>query len=69
MLAREAPLHGLDAAGIGAGGDDAQIGARLFQRARIDVGLGGSILDGGHLLGPWASASRRKTQIVITRRL
>jgi hypothetical protein len=48
--AGQAPLHGVRPAGIGAGGDDAEIGARLFQRLRIDVGLGGRLLDVGHLL-------------------
>jgi hypothetical protein len=38
------------AAGIGTAGDDAEIGARLFQRLRIDVGLGGRLLDVGDLL-------------------
>jgi len=40
-LAGQAPLHRLHAAGTAAAGDDAEIGARLFQRLRIDVGLGG----------------------------
>src|SRR5262249_9754678 len=30
----KAPLHRHDATGIAAGGDDAEIGARLFERAR-----------------------------------
>ncbi|HKR92824.1 hypothetical protein [Novosphingobium sp.] len=30
--ARQAPLHRLHAAGIGAAGDDAEVGARLLQR-------------------------------------
>jgi hypothetical protein len=51
LVAGEAPLHRLRPAGIGAGGDDAEIAARLLQRRRIDVGLGGRFLDGGHLLG------------------
>src|SRR5262249_47771186 len=45
VSAREAPLHRLHAAGIGAAGDDAEIGARLPERLLIDVGLGGSILN------------------------
>jgi len=28
---------------IGAAGDDAEVGARLFERLRIDVGLGGRL--------------------------
>jgi hypothetical protein len=36
-------------AGIGAAGDDAEIGTRLLQRLRIDVGLFGRILDVGRL--------------------
>src|SRR5262249_40211911 len=43
--ARKAPLHRVRAAGIGAGGDDAEIGARLLERAhrcgpRADGGRG-----------------------------
>jgi len=49
--AGQAPLHRLHAAGVAAAGDDAEIGARLFERLRIDVRLGGRFLDGGHLLG------------------
>ena len=45
-LAWQAPLHRLRAAGVGAAGDDAEIGARLFERLRIDMGLGGRLLDG-----------------------
>jgi hypothetical protein len=30
-------------AGIGAAGDDAEVGARLLKRVRIDVGLGGRL--------------------------
>jgi hypothetical protein len=41
--ARQAPLHRLHAAGIAAAGDDAEFDARLFERARIDVGLGGRL--------------------------
>jgi hypothetical protein len=37
-----APLHGLHAPGIAAAGDDAEIGARLLQCGRVDVGLRGS---------------------------
>jgi hypothetical protein len=40
---RQAPLHGHHAAGIAAAHDDAEIGARLVQRLRIDVGLGGRL--------------------------
>ena len=41
----------LHAAGIAApGGDDAEVGARLFERLLIDVGLGGCLFDGGHPL-------------------
>ena len=39
----QAPLHGLHAAGVGARSDDAEVGARLFERLRIDVGLGGRL--------------------------
>src|SRR5215831_21413643 len=49
--AGQAPLHRLHAAGIAAGGDDAKLGARLFERARIDVGLGGGLLDVARMLG------------------
>ena len=45
------PLHRHDAAGIAAGGDEAEVGAGLRERVRIDVGLFGGILDGAHLLG------------------
>jgi len=48
---RQAPLHRLDAAGVGAAGDDAEVGARLLQRRRIDVGLAGGRLDAAHRLG------------------
>ena len=44
-LAGQAPLHGVRAAGIGAAGDDAEVGARLFQRPQINVRLFGRILD------------------------
>jgi hypothetical protein len=37
--AGQAPLHGLHAAGIAAGGDDAEVGARLFERMQIEVRL------------------------------
>src|SRR5262245_917203 len=47
----QAPLHGLRPAGIGAAGDDAEIGACLPERLLIDVGLGGSILDDARRLG------------------
>ena len=50
-LAWQAPLHGLRPAGIGAAGDDAEIGACLPERLLIDVGLGGSILDDARRLG------------------
>jgi len=49
--AGQAPLHGLHAAGIAARSDDAEIGARLFERHRIDVDLAGRRLDRGHRLG------------------
>ena len=48
---RQAPLHRHDAAGIAAGGDEAEVGAGLRERVRIDVGLLGGLLDGAHLLG------------------
>src|SRR5262245_11029694 len=48
--ARQAPLHRLRAAGIGAAGDDAEVGAGLLQRRRIHVGFRGGCLDGGHRL-------------------
>ena len=38
-LARQAPLHRLHAAGIAAGGEHTEIGARLRERVRIDVAL------------------------------
>src|SRR5262245_20781832 len=43
--ARQAPLHSLHAAGIGAAGDDAEVSARLFERLRIDVGFDGGFLE------------------------
>src|SRR5262249_58692745 len=49
-LARQAPLHRLHAPGIAAAGDDAEIGARQFERYRLDVRFGGRLLDVGHLL-------------------
>ena len=36
--AGQAPLHGLHAPGIVAAGDNAEVGARLLERVRIDVG-------------------------------
>ena len=50
-LARQAPLHGLHGAGIGAAGDDAEVGARLPERLLVNAGLGGCILDDARLLG------------------
>src|SRR5262249_50502702 len=50
-LAGQAPLHRLHAAGIAAGGDDAEVGARLPERLLVNVGLGGRILDDARLLG------------------
>ena len=41
----------MHAAGIAAGGDDAEITARLRERVRIDVGLFSGIFDGGRRLG------------------
>src|SRR5215469_12211658 len=49
--AGQAPLHGLHAPGIAAGGDDAEVGARLPERLLVNVGLGGRLLDGGHRFG------------------
>src|SRR5215831_13886687 len=49
--ARQAPLHGLHAAGIAAAGDDAEVGAGLPECLLIDVGLSGSILDDARRLG------------------
>src|SRR5262245_50905186 len=49
--ARQAPLHRLHAPGIAAADDDAEVGARVFERARIDVGLFGLILDDARVLG------------------
>jgi hypothetical protein len=49
-LAGQAPLHRVRAAGIGAGGDDAEVGARLLERLRIDVGLFGRLLGIADLL-------------------
>jgi hypothetical protein len=42
---RQAPLHGERAASIGPAGEDAEVGARLLERVRLDVGLGGRLLD------------------------
>jgi hypothetical protein len=53
--AGQAPLHGLHAAGVAAARHDAEIGARLLQRARIDVRLFGCILDEARRLAPRAS--------------
>jgi len=39
------PLHGLHVAGVGAARDNAEIGARLLQRRRVDLGLAGGRLD------------------------
>ena len=36
-------MHRLHAAGVAAGGDDAKVAARLLERMRIDVGLGGRL--------------------------
>jgi len=49
--AGQRPLHGLHAAGNAAGGDDAEVGARLPERLLVNVGLGGRILDDARLLG------------------
>ena len=49
--ARQAPLHRLRAAGIGAAGDDAEVGARPIQHRLADVGLDGRVLDGARRLG------------------
>jgi hypothetical protein len=38
-LARQAPLHGVRAAGVGPGGDDAEVAARLLERLHVDMGL------------------------------
>src|SRR5215831_20119241 len=48
---RQAPLHGLHAAGVAAAGDDAEVTARLPERLLVNVGLGGCILNVGHPLG------------------
>jgi len=45
------------AAGIGAGGDDAEISARLRERVWIDVGLGGGRL-GSSTAASFASTAR-----------
>jgi len=50
-LAGQGPLHGVRPAGIGAAGDDAEIGARLPEQVLVDVGLGGRRLDVGHQRG------------------
>jgi len=50
-LAGQAPLHGLHATGIAAGGDDAEVAARLFERLRIDVGFDGGLFDIARRLG------------------
>src|SRR5262249_61821996 len=49
--AGQAPLQGVHSAGIGAAGDEAEVGARPLQRLRINVRLGGRFLDGARLLG------------------
>jgi len=49
--AGQAPLQGVRSAGIGAAGDEAEVGARPLQRLRINVRLGGRFLDGARLLG------------------
>src|SRR5262245_17229479 len=41
-LAGQAPLHGVRA-GVTATDDDAEVGARLFERLRIDMGLLGRL--------------------------
>jgi hypothetical protein len=38
-------VHRVRAARVGAAGDDAELGAGLLERVRIDVGLGGRLLD------------------------
>src|SRR5262249_42899029 len=60
--ARQAPLHGLRPAGIGAAGDDAEIGACLPERLLIDVGLGGSILDDARRLGATSELLAKEMQ-------
>src|SRR5262249_11211133 len=49
--AGQRPLHRLHTAGVGARGDDAEVGARLPERLLVNVGLGGCILDDARLLG------------------
>src|SRR5215831_17796808 len=49
--AGQAPLHCLHAAGIAAGGDDAEVAAGLPECLLIDVGLSGRLLDDARLLG------------------
>src|SRR5215831_2455136 len=49
--AGQAPLHRLHAAGIAAGGDDTEVGARLFERCEVNVGLLGRVLDIADLHG------------------
>jgi hypothetical protein len=39
-------MHRVRPAGVDAAGDDAEVGARLLERVRLDVGLGGGLLDG-----------------------
>src|SRR5262249_14495972 len=48
--AGQAPLHRLDAAGIAAGADEAEIGPRLLQRVHVEVSLLGRLLDVGDWL-------------------
>ena len=42
---RQAPLDGLNAAGIAAAGDDAEVGACLREGCRVDMGLLGRLLE------------------------
>jgi len=44
-LARQTPLHRHHAPGIGAGGDDAEIGARLGECCQVDVRPLGGLFD------------------------
>jgi len=52
--AGQAPLHRLYAARVGAADDDAEVDARLIQRVRIEVSLGGRL---GADVGFWGRKS------------
>jgi len=55
--AGQAPLHRLPAPGIAAADDEAEIGARLLERVRLNVGAASSMLV--LRLGPCMAVSTR----------